>query len=44
MVLDLSHFLAKKTTTNHLKEGLSIQAQARAPYTALFWGHSLSVP
>ena len=29
---------------NHLEERLSDQAQARASYTPLFWGHSCSIP
>ena len=29
---------------NHLKEKLLDQAQARAAYTPLFWGHSRSIP
>ena len=29
---------------NHLKERLLDQAQARASYTPLFWGHSRSIP
>ena len=29
---------------NHLEERLLDQAQARASYTPLFWGHSLSIP
>ena len=31
-------------TTNHLEERLLDQAQARASYTPLFWGHSRSIP
>ena len=30
--------------TNHLEERLLDQAQARAAYTPLFWGHSRSIP
>ena len=29
---------------NHLEEMLLDQAQARASYTPLFWGHSCSIP
>ena len=29
---------------NHLEERLLDQAQARAAYTPLFWGHSRSIP
>ena len=29
---------------NHLEERLLDQAQARASYTPLFWGHSRSIP
>ena len=29
---------------NHLEERLLDQAQARAPYTPLFWGRSRSIP
>ena len=31
-------------TENHLEERLLDQAQARAAYTPLFWGHSRSIP
>ena len=31
-------------TENHLEERLLDQAQARASYTPLFWGHSRSIP
>ena len=30
--------------SNHLEERLLDQAQARASYTPLFWGHSHSIP
>ena len=32
------------TQENHLEERLLDQAQARASYTPLFWGHSRSIP
>ena len=32
------------TVANHLEERLLDQAQARASYTPLFWGHSRSIP
>ena len=32
------------TVNNHLEERLLDQAQARASYTPLFWGHSRSIP
>ena len=32
------------STQNHLEERLLDQAQARAAYTPLFWGHSRSIP
>ena len=34
----------KGIITNHLEERLLDQAQARASYTPLFWGHSRSLP
>ena len=34
----------KKIKANHLEERLLDQAQARASYTPLFWGHSRSIP
>ena len=38
---DISYF---KCGRNHLEERLLDQAQARASYTPLFWGHSRSIP
>ena len=37
-----SHFWL--SIQNHLEERLLDQAQARAAYTPLFWGHSRSIP
>ena len=34
----------QKEASNHLEERLLDQAQARASYTPLFWGHSRSIP
>ena len=34
----------KMLQKNHLEERLLDQAQARASYTPLFWGHSRSIP
>ena len=34
----------KISSKNHLEERLLDQAQARASYTPLFWGHSRSIP
>ena len=38
------HMVAPKAPENHLEERLLDQAQARASYTPLFWGHSRSIP
>ena len=38
------HRVAPKAPENHLEERLLDQAQARASYTPLFWGHSRSIP
>ena len=34
----------QRKNQNHLEERLLDQAQARAAYTPLFWGHSRSIP
>ena len=34
----------KALKANHLEERLLDQAQTRASYTPLFWGHSRSIP
>ena len=36
--------LPQQFNANHLEERLLDQAQARASYTPLFWGHSRSIP
>ena len=36
--------LYRSKMENHLEERLLDQAQARASYTPLFWGHSRSIP
>ena len=40
----LNHKICRCLKQNHLEERLLDQAQARASYTTLFWGHSRSIP
>ena len=39
-----SFMISSNNFVNHLEERLLDQAQARASYTPLFWGHSRSIP